>query len=86
MTIPHLLFLLMAMMLVAILIEPIAQKVKLPFSAALVLVGFLGSELVVSQGIDTGIRWYSFQDLIFYVFIPVLVFDSAFRLNLRILF
>lgn len=86
MTTPNLLFMLMAMMLVAILIEPIAKWVKLPFSAALVLAGFLGSELIVSQGIDTGIRWYTFQDLIFYVFIPVLVFDSAFRLNLRALF
>jgi len=76
----------MAMMLVAILIEPIAKWVRLPFSAALVLVGFLGSEIIVSQGIDTGIRWHSFQDLIFYVFIPVLVFDSAFRLNSRRLF
>ncbi|MGB0723332.1 MAG: cation:proton antiporter [Gammaproteobacteria bacterium] len=72
---------LLVLMLAALVVEPIARDVRLPFSAALVLVGFLGSELVVLFGADTGIRWDNFSDIIFYVLLPVLVFESAFNMD-----
>jgi len=37
------------------------------------------------SGIDTGIRAENFHDLIFYVFIPVLVFESAYKINKTLL-
>ncbi len=36
-------------------------------------------------GIDTGIRAGSFHDLIFFVFLPVLVFEAAFCIDIRLL-
>ena len=49
----------------------------LPFAVLLIAAGFAGSELLVGLGLDTGLRADSFHDLIFYVFLPVLIFESA---------
>ena len=74
------------LLLAALLVEPLAKRLRLPFSLALVFVGFIGSELYVALGGDTGLRWYHFTELILHVFLPVLVFESAFHLNARELF
>jgi CPA1 family monovalent cation:H+ antiporter len=34
---------------------------------------------------DTGLRWYHFEDLIFKLFLPVLIFESALNINTRAL-
>jgi len=80
---PHVVLVFMAMLLVAILVEPLARKIKLPFSAALVLTGFLMSEAIVAVGMDTGLRWDNFQEIIFYLLIPALVFESASKIELN---
>ena len=85
MEIQHVILLFMGMLLLAILIEPLADKVKLPFSAALMLVGFIASEILVAFSIDTGIRWDNFYDLIFFVLLPILIFEAAFNMNAQLL-
>lgn len=74
-----------AILLAALLLEPLARHLHLPFSAALVAGGFVGSELLVGLGIDTGLRWHHFHDLVFYIFLPVLIFESAVALDARLL-
>lgn len=74
---------LLGLLLLALFAEPLAERIKLPFSALLVLIGFLGSELVTGLGIDTGFRWHHFNTLILHVLVPILVFESAFNLSLR---
>jgi CPA1 family monovalent cation:H+ antiporter len=81
MSTPNIVLMFMVMLLTAILIEPLARRIKLPFSAALVLAGFGIAQLMVSFGIDTGLRWYNFKEIIFYLLIPVLVFESAFKMQ-----
>ncbi len=71
------------LLIAALLIEPLATRLRLPFSAALVIVGFIGSECVVALGFDTGLRWHHFSELILEVLLPVLVFESAFNLRTR---
>jgi CPA1 family monovalent cation:H+ antiporter len=73
------------LLLVAIVIQPLARRLHLPFTATLVMAGFLASELLVRSGIDTGIRADNFHDLIVFVFLPVLVFESAYNINARLL-
>jgi len=75
----------MAMLLAALLLEPLARRLHLPMSAALFAGGFAGTQYIVSMGIDTGLRWYHFHDLVFYVFLPVLIFESASGMNVRLL-
>ena len=81
----HTLLLLFSLLLLAILVQPLARKIHLPFTAILVLSGFLASELLVVAGVDTGIRAENFHDLIFFVFLPVLVFEAAYNINARLL-
>lgn len=75
----------MAMLMAALLLEPLARRLRLPLSAALVVGGFAGSELMVSLGIDTGLRWHQFHELVFFVFLPALIFHSAFSTDARVL-
>ncbi|MEN8204475.1 MAG: sodium:proton antiporter [Pseudomonadota bacterium] len=81
----HAILILSGLLLLAIAVQPLAHKLHIPFSALLVITGFAASELLVLSGIDTGIRADSFHDLIFFVFLPVLVFESAYSINARLL-
>ena len=80
------LLLFLSMLLPAIVLFPLSRKLKLPDSLILVLSGFISSELITSFGFDTGLRWHHFHDLVFYLFIPILVFHSALHLNLSQLY
>lgn len=85
MSLSSIVLLFMAMLMAALLLEPLARLLRLPLSAALVAGGFAGSQLMVGSGLDTGLRWYHFHDLVFYVFLPALIFESAISLNGRLL-
>jgi len=74
------------LLLVATMLEPLVDKIRMPFSIVLVLIGFIGSEITIGLfDIDTGIRWDNFKTIIFYVILPVLIFQSAIEINLRAL-
>ncbi|NIR61662.1 MAG: sodium:proton antiporter, partial [Gammaproteobacteria bacterium] len=85
MALAALILVVMAMLLVAMLVQRLTRPLGVPFSAALVLIGFAGAQTIVGMGIDTGLRWYHFHDLVFYVFLPVLIFESAFNIDPRLL-
>ena len=69
------------LLLLALVAQPIAQWIRLPYATSLVMVGFIVSELLVMSGVDTGIRADNFQQLIFYVLLPVLIFQSAYSID-----
>jgi CPA1 family monovalent cation:H+ antiporter len=75
----------MAMLLGALLLQRLAARWRLPFGALLVVSGFLGSELIVAFGGDTGLRWYHFHGLILNVLVPVLIFEAALRMDVAAL-
>ena len=82
----HTALFLMALLLVAAVVEPLAKKIHLPFSIILVIIGFIGSELVVKKlGIDTGIRWDNFGTIIFYFILPILIFQAALVIDIKLL-
>jgi CPA1 family monovalent cation:H+ antiporter len=81
----HAILILSGLLLLAIMVKPLAPRLHIPFSALLVVIGFSASEVLVFSGIDTGIRADNFHDLIFFVFLPVLVFESAYTINVRLL-
>jgi CPA1 family monovalent cation:H+ antiporter len=85
MTTQHVIFLFSGLVLLAILVQPLSQRIRLPFTATLVIAGFLVSELLVARGIDTGIRAGNFHTLVFYIFLPVLIFESAYNIDVRLL-
>ena len=76
---------LVVLLLLSILIEPLADLLKLPFSLLLLLLGFAVTELVIAFGLDTGLRAENYRELVFHVLLPPLIFEAAWRLNLRLL-
>ncbi len=86
MLISHIVTSLVILLILALVSEPLSRLVRLPFTSVLVIAGFVGSEIIVAFGIDTGLRADNFHDLIFYVFIPVLVFEVAYRIDKQLLF
>lgn len=78
-----LLLVLSVLFLIALIFERIAERIRIPFSALLVVVGFVGSELIVAVGFDTGLRWQDFHGLVLELFVPILVFESAFSIHAK---
>lgn len=74
-----------SLLLLAILLERVGGRLNFPFSSLLVLVGFIGSEIIVLLGFDTGLRWDDFVAIILHLFVPIIVFESAFNANFKVL-
>jgi len=56
------------LLLLVIFIQPLARIIRIPFTATLVIAGFIASQRLVMAGTDTAIRADNFHDLIFFVF------------------
>jgi CPA1 family monovalent cation:H+ antiporter len=78
-------FSLVILIVASLMAEPLSRMFKLPFVAFLIVVGFIGSEIIVMLGFDTGIRASNFNQLVFYVFLPIIIFESAYRINQKAL-
>jgi CPA1 family monovalent cation:H+ antiporter len=85
MTIEHVITALVLILGLSLLGQLLSRWSHLPLSSVLVVLGFLTSELLVSSGIDTGLRAENFQSIIFFIFIPVLVFESAYNIDKKAL-
>jgi len=72
-----------ALLACALLLEPLARRLQVPFGAVLVLLGFAGAELWIAAGGDTGIHWRWFDELVFHVLLPILIFEAAYNLAPR---
>ncbi len=81
MIVEHIILALVLILGLSLIAQVVAKWLSMPLASILVLLGFITSELVVYAGIDTGIRADNFQSIIFYVFIPVLVFESAYNID-----
>jgi Na+:H+ antiporter len=75
-----------ALLLLAMLVEPLSKNLKLPFSSLLVAIGFVGSEMAVALGYDTGLRWDDFVSIILHLLVPIIIFESAFNANTKVTF
>jgi len=81
MLVEHIILALVLILALSIVAQPVSRWSHLPEASILVVLGFVVSELAVHYGIDTGLRADNFQAIIFYVFLPVLVFESAYNLD-----
>lgn len=80
------LMLLALLLLLSLLLKPLAEKYHIPFAGLLVATGFVGSEILVGLDVDTGIRYDSFHDLILFIFLPLLIFEAAFKMDAQRLY
>ncbi len=73
-----------ALLFLSIALEPLAEKLRVPNCILFIVLGFSSSELLTRVfSFDTGVRWQSFQFVILHVFLPILIFQSALKLDLR---
>src|SRR4029450_2722900 len=74
-----------ALLLIAIAVRAVTRRLKLPFTVVLVLVGIGLSALAAAYShVLPGLPDpESLSGLIFYVFLPTLIFESAFNLDAR---
>lgn len=80
-SVPHITGFIVLLLVGALLAEPLARWTRLPHSSFLVIVGVVAAYVVtLGLGIDTGLRATNFHDLIFFVLLPVLIFDAAFKI------
>jgi CPA1 family monovalent cation:H+ antiporter len=64
-----------------VLAKPLSRQKIVSLPVVLVLLGFVSSEIWVSLGQDTGLRWEILRDLVFYLLLPVLIFEAAVNIN-----
>lgn len=76
-------FLMFGILLAAILSKPLSRLRWISLPVALVVLGFFSSEIWVGLGMDTGLRWEILRDLVFYLLLPILIFDAAIRIDIR---
>jgi CPA1 family monovalent cation:H+ antiporter len=66
--------------------DPLGRLLRVPHTVLLVVTGAAGAHIVTrGLGYDLGLRATSFHDLVFYVFLPMLVFESAYHIPIRAL-
>ena len=78
-------FLMLGIFLAAVLTRPLSKQKLVSLPAALVFLGFVSSEVWVGLGQDTGLRWQILRDLVFYLLLPMLIFEAAININIRYL-
>ena len=76
-------FLMFGILLAAVLAKPMARLRWISLPVALVFIGFVSSEIWVRMGMDTGLRWEILRDLVFYLLLPVLIFEAAINIDTR---
>ena len=70
-------FLMFGILVAAVLARPLARQHWVSLPVVLVAVGFVASEAWVALGRDTGLRWQILRDLVFYLLVPILIFEAA---------
>lgn len=76
----------LTLLLLAALLAPLTEKLKIPSSIFLVVLGFASSEIVTKlMGVNIGINWENFHILITQVILPILIFQAAMMTDIRAL-
>jgi len=83
--IPFLIAEVAGLLLLSAMAQPLARLLRLPFSLVLVMIGYVAVLIFLLFVEDTGLRARSYHDLVFYVLLPILIFESAFRIDSQLL-
>lgn len=83
MSLPEWLLLASALLAGAVVLDVLARRVRLPPSVALAAAGFLAAWLGASLGVESPLRGERFEEVVVFVFLPVLVMEAALGLSTR---
>ncbi|MCZ2860675.1 cation:proton antiporter [Blastococcus sp. VKM Ac-2987] len=82
MELPRLLLEMSALLTLAVLLGLVARRIKVPLSVALVVVGFLAAAVGLSPEMGR-LEGEAFEEVVVFLFLPVLVFAAALGIDLR---
>lgn len=75
----------LALVAITIAAALLRRLLKLDIAVAAVICGFAAGQAVGVIGFDTGIRASTLQDLVFFVILPVLVFEATWHIDVKLL-
>lgn len=78
-------FMMLGILLAAVLTRPLSGQRWVSLPVALMAIGFVASEVWVGLGMDTGLRWQVLSNLVFYLLLPILIFEAAINIDVRAL-
>ncbi|WP_164702390.1 sodium:proton antiporter [Modestobacter sp. KNN46-3] len=82
MELPHLLLEMSALLALAVMLGLLARRVGVPLSVVLVVVGFLAAAVGLTPEIGR-LQGEAFEEVVVFLFLPVLVFAAALGIDLR---
>ncbi len=71
------------LVLIAFILNPLIHRFGIPRAIIFVLLGFVGSELLIHYGYDTGIRAHNFHWLTEYIFVPLILLPVSFSMSFK---
>ena len=74
------------LMAVAVVIGLLAERVRIPVTVVLAVVGFLASSLGGSLALERQLEGEGFEEVLVFIFLPVLVFQAVLGLSVRSFF
>ncbi len=83
MSLPQWLLLVSALLALAVLLAVLAGRVRLPVTVVLAVVGFLAAWIGGFVGFETPLRGEEFEEVVVFLFLPVLIFEAALGLSTR---
>lgn len=75
----------LSLALIALVALILSRVSRLELTLACVLCGFLAGQMIGVLGFDTGIRASNLEQIVFYVILPVLIFEASWHMNPTIL-
>lgn len=86
MSVPELVLLASVLLTVAVLLGVLAQRVGLQLTVVLAAVGFLAGWLGEPLGVESPLQGEVFEEVLLFLFLPVLIFNAARGLSTRVFF
>lgn len=86
MSLPQWILLISILLALAVLLGVLAQRVRLQLTVVLAVVGFVAGWLLEPLGLEIPLRGEEFEEILLFLFLPVLVFDAALGLSTRAFF
>lgn len=77
----HTMLLMVALLTLAIFLQPRIHRLRLPLAATFLLTGFLGSEALILLGQTVTLDYVAIHDLAYFGLLPLLVFSAALRMD-----
>ncbi len=86
MGLPEWLLVISGLLALAVLLGSVAERVRLPVTVVLALVGFAASWVSGNLGVGSPLQGEVFEEVVVFLFLPVLIFEAAYGLSTRAFF